>query len=110
MSCSKPLPKPDHPLVPVGLEAATFGVDDDDYVVFSFPLPELEPPSCLTAAEREVVRGLLRGQSNAEIASARNCAVRTVANQVRSIFRKLGVTSRAEVVQYCKSDTPAATR
>lgn len=92
----------DHPLVPAQLEAATFGVDDDDYVVFSFPLPELEPPACLSAAEREVVRGLLRGESNAEIAEARGCAVRTVANQLRSIFRKLGVTSRAEVVQHCR--------
>ena len=93
----------DHPLVPSGLEAATFGVDGDDYVVFSFPVPELTPPACLTIAEREVVRGLLAGKSNAEIAEARGCSVRTVANQLRSIFHKLDVSSRAEVVQHCKA-------
>jgi DNA-binding CsgD family transcriptional regulator len=109
MSTARP-PKSDHPLVPIGLEAATFGVDDDDYVLFSFPLPELEPPACLSAAEREVVRGLLGGQSNAEIAKARSCSVRTVANQVRSIFRKLGVSSRAEVVQHCKGSAPNPSR
>lgn len=93
----------DHPLVPSDLEAATFGVDGDHYVVFSFPLPELAPPACLTSAEREVVRGLLEGQSNAAIAKARGCSVRTIANQLRSIFHKLGVSSRAEVVQHCKA-------
>ncbi len=93
----------DHPLVPSGLEAATFGVEGDDYVMFSFPVPEIAPPSCLTPAERSVACGLLTGQSNAEIAEARGCSVRTVANQLRSIFRKLGVSSRAEVVQHCKA-------
>lgn len=51
----------------------------------------------LTNAERAVMALLLEGKSNAEIAKARKTAVRTVANQVASLFRKYGVGSRAEL-------------
>jgi DNA-binding CsgD family transcriptional regulator len=37
------------------------------------------------------------GQSNAAIAKARGTHVRTVANQLAALFRKLGVASRAEL-------------
>lgn len=52
----------------------------------------------LTTAESDIVRAIFDGRSNAAIATARGAAVRTVANQVASIFRKLGVQSRAELV------------
>jgi DNA-binding CsgD family transcriptional regulator len=52
-------------------------------------------PAKLTAAEREVVTLILEGKSNAAIAKARGVAVRTVANQVASILRKLRVGSRS---------------
>lgn len=39
----------------------------------------------------------LSGLSNAEVAKKRGTAVRTVANQLQSLFRKLGVNSRAEL-------------
>lgn len=48
----------------------------------------------LTDTEREVAMLVLDGASNAEIAEARAVSVRTVANQLRSIFKKLGVCSR----------------
>jgi DNA-binding CsgD family transcriptional regulator len=48
----------------------------------------------LTAAEREVLAELLRGASNDAIAAQRNRSARTVANQVASVFAKLGVDSR----------------
>lgn len=51
----------------------------------------------LTAAEREVTALLLEGASNAEIAATRRTSERTVANQVASILRKLGVAGRSEV-------------
>jgi DNA-binding NarL/FixJ family response regulator len=65
-------------------------------LVVSFPLPkpELEP---LTESEQDIARLLLEGCSNAEIAQIRGRSLRTVANQVASIFRKLGVGSRAEL-------------
>ena len=54
-------------------------------------------PSKLTAAERDVVKLILEGKSNAAIAKVRGVAVRTVANQVASILRKLGAASRSEL-------------
>jgi DNA-binding CsgD family transcriptional regulator len=51
----------------------------------------------LTSAESDVVRRILAGHSNARIARDRGTSVRTVANQVASILRKLGVRSRFEV-------------
>jgi DNA-binding CsgD family transcriptional regulator len=89
------------PFVPAGLQATRFELDGSEYVVFAFPVPELQPPPGLTAAEQEVVRGVLRDQSNIEIAAARGTSVRTVANQLQSIFRKLGISGRAELVRCC---------
>jgi DNA-binding NarL/FixJ family response regulator len=40
---------------------------------------------------------MLEGRSNAEIARDRGTCARTVANQIASMFRKLGVQSRAEL-------------
>lgn len=59
-------------------------------------LPEL--PRALTPAEREVVALIFEGASNAAIAKARGVAVRTVANQVASVLRKLEVGSRSALL------------
>jgi DNA-binding NarL/FixJ family response regulator len=48
----------------------------------------------LTESEREIVRAAGAGLSNAEIARQRRRSERTVANQLASAFRKLGVASR----------------
>jgi DNA-binding NarL/FixJ family response regulator len=81
-----------------GLYATRFEVDGDEYAILSIPLPSTLPlGDNLTAAEREVLELLLRGSSNAQIAAVRATSARTVANQLAAIYRKLGVTSRAEV-------------
>lgn len=51
----------------------------------------------LSNAERDVMRAVLEGKSNAEIARERGTAPRTVANQVAKLFEKLGVRSRTEL-------------
>lgn len=66
-------------------------------VLFVYPLPTMPPIADLTAAEREVAALVLDGHDNAGIAKARGTSLRTTANQVASIFRKLGVSSRAEL-------------
>lgn len=66
------------------------------FAVVSQPSPPTPAPA-LTAAERAVMALLLAGKSNGEIAKHRKTAVRTVANQVASLFRKFGVGSRAEL-------------
>jgi DNA-binding NarL/FixJ family response regulator len=53
----------------------------------------------LTTAEREVVELLARGMSTAAVARVRRRSVATVARQIASAYAKLGVRSRAELVQ-----------
>lgn len=52
----------------------------------------------LTDRETEVLEHLTRGESNAEIALALAIGVETVRTYVASIFRKLGVQSRQELI------------
>ena len=80
--------------LPKGMTLSECG-DHGSVVVFTFPIAHDEPH--LTEAERAVALHLMAGASNAEIAAARGCAVRTVCNQVQSLFKKLGVRSRAEL-------------
>jgi DNA-binding CsgD family transcriptional regulator len=62
------------------------------------PRPDTALAAWLAPAEHAVIALLTEGQSYAEIASARNTSVRTVANQVASGFRRLGVSGRAELL------------
>jgi DNA-binding CsgD family transcriptional regulator len=68
-----------------------------DLAILSFALSSPES-STLTPSESHVVELLLEGKTNAEIAALRATTPRTVANQVASLFRKLGVQSRLELV------------
>jgi DNA-binding NarL/FixJ family response regulator len=58
------------------------------------------PPGAhlLTAREAEIVIMLQHGSSNAEIATALQVGVETIRTHARNIYRKLGVTSRLELV------------
>jgi len=77
-----------------------FRIDDDHYAVFSFPTRAAELPGSLSPCERDVLRAVVRGDSNREIAESRGTSDRTVANQVQAIFRKLGVHSRCELAAW----------
>ena len=68
------------------------------YVLLSAEAPDPGSLKGLSVAEREVVAGVLRGRTTADIARDRGCAYRTVANQLASVYRKLGVSSRHELV------------
>jgi DNA-binding CsgD family transcriptional regulator len=83
---------------PPGLRASAFRFHDQELAVLSFPAPALELPSSLSAAEREIVLALAEGLSNAAIARQRGTSTRTVANQVSSLFRKMNVRSRTELL------------
>jgi DNA-binding NarL/FixJ family response regulator len=72
------------------------GIGREEFVVFSFPLGLPSPPPSLTEAERSIGLELVAGHSNAVIAASRGTSVRTVANQVSTLIRKLGVRSRRE--------------
>lgn len=62
------------------------------------PRPELEVR--LSSAETDVAWMVCDGMSNRDIAFQRGTAERTVANQVASIFSKLGVSRRFDVAQF----------
>jgi DNA-binding NarL/FixJ family response regulator len=66
-------------------------------VLFVHPLPAAFDDAKLSPSEREVAALMLHGRDNASIASLRGTSVRTTANQVASIFAKLGVHSRAQL-------------
>jgi DNA-binding NarL/FixJ family response regulator len=81
--------------IPAG--ARGWEVEREGAIVVAYPAESGDLPADLTAAQREVAAALLDGQSNAEIALARGRSARTIANQVASIFRRLGVASRGEL-------------
>ncbi|TXC67881.1 hypothetical protein FRC91_19570 [Bradymonadales bacterium TMQ1] len=56
-------------------------------------------PVQLSEAERDVARQVYEGLSNEAIATRRKTSPRTVANQLRAIYSKLGLSSREELVQ-----------
>lgn len=62
--------------------------------VHALAVPEVEG---LSPAEREVLALLVNGYDVAAIAEARETSPRTATNQLASIYRKLGVGSRAEL-------------
>lgn len=64
----------------------------------------------LSTAEAAVVGGLLRGETDRCIATRRGTSIRTVQNQVRSIFRKLGVRSRGELASKLAEGLPGVRR
>jgi DNA-binding CsgD family transcriptional regulator len=70
---------------------------DDELVVVSVPQLDVRAAAALTGAERQVVHEVLVGRSNADIARRRGGSPRTVANHLANVFRKLGVSSRAEL-------------
>ncbi len=83
---------------PPGLEASRITVGGEELALLTFPMPPPAFPATFSAAERAIARSVLEGRSNAAIAAERNTSVRTVANQIGAMFRKLGVHSRTEFV------------
>jgi DNA-binding NarL/FixJ family response regulator len=75
--------------------------DDQSVAIFAFPLQTGTPVGAapeLTGAEVAVLQLIVDGKSNKEIALERRTSLRTVANQVANIFKKIGVSSRRELV------------
>jgi len=73
-------------------------LDGEDFAVLHFPIASQTDLTGLSDAEGEVANAIVKGMSNEEIARMRRTSNRTVAKQVASIFKKLGVGSRRELV------------
>ena len=76
---------------------ARFQLGTEEFAVVRLPDVARRPLQMLSDAEREVSLLLLAGLSNRAIAEERKTAIRTVANQIQSIYRKLDVNSRTEL-------------
>lgn len=74
-------------------------IDGEPHVVMSAARPDLHLPKALSLAEAAVLRSLLAGHSYAQISGARATSPRTVANQLTTAFRKLGVSGRRETIE-----------
>jgi DNA-binding NarL/FixJ family response regulator len=72
-------------------------VGDDQLVIISMPSRDAAASDELSPAECEVALDAAAGLSNKAIARRRKRSARTVANQLASVYRKLGVSSRAEL-------------
>jgi DNA-binding NarL/FixJ family response regulator len=75
----------------------------------SAPAPAVRPADTLTRREKAVIGCLMQGFPNREIARSLSIAEQTVKNHLRSIFDKVGVSDRLELVLYAihqKLDIP----
>jgi len=88
-----------------GVAVPDGGSEDEATVEREVHLSERELAR-LTNAERVVALFAVDGHTNAQIASIRQCSPRTVANQVASAFRKLGVRCRLELIR-CLASVPS---
>jgi DNA-binding NarL/FixJ family response regulator len=85
-------------IVPDALRVVRGNIGELEVIVCSYKVTEPKLPPGLSSAEQAVALAILEGKSNQAIADERGSAVRTVANQVASLFAKCGVSSRAELV------------
>jgi hypothetical protein len=92
------------------------GRDDRELRVIGMPRSDRRLADVVPSAELAVIRGLVEGSSHEDIAQKRGTSVRTIANQVGSVFRRLKVSGRNELVQLLffdeasGSQTPEALR
>ncbi|MEM7412456.1 MAG: helix-turn-helix transcriptional regulator [Myxococcota bacterium] len=86
-------------------------LNGETLLVGAHPLLDEAAAEALSPAEREVTSALLAGSTSLDIASRRGTSVRTIANQIASIFEKLGVHSRVELAARLHADAgPVPTR
>lgn len=69
------------------------------------PRPELDL-ACLAPAEQSICELILIGKTHAQIAALRGRSIRTIANQLASIFSKLRVSGRLELLCCLASRRP----
>jgi DNA-binding NarL/FixJ family response regulator len=95
----RPDVKPAELAPPRGARVSKFAIDEE-YFVLSYPIAVATFPSTLSAAEQAVAGRIVEGASFREIARERGTSERTIANQVKAIYRKLGVGSGLELAAF----------
>lgn len=86
---------------PAGLTAQLLDLQGLELAILEWPAPPVRSKTeRLTPAELDVAALVLEGLTNLAIAERRGRSVRTVANQLASIYAKLEVGSRAELAAW----------
>jgi DNA-binding NarL/FixJ family response regulator len=86
---------------PPGLRVFRTTVEGTEYAVLAVPRRGIAGVAVhLTSAQRDVLAMVVEGWPNETIAARRKTSVRTVANQLRTIYAKLGVGSRVELAAW----------
>jgi DNA-binding NarL/FixJ family response regulator len=88
--------RPQHP--PTSGRLSHLKIGGVEYLVVSVLRPDLTFPVPLSCAEAAVVRELVAGRSHAQISDLRATSLRTVANQLATVFKKFGVSGRGAIV------------
>ena len=68
--------------------------------------PAHDPLAELTQREREIVRLIVEGASNKEVASSLNISERTVKGHLSNVFQKLGVADRLKLMLFVRDGKP----
>jgi DNA-binding NarL/FixJ family response regulator len=84
--------------VATGIRISSLEHPFEDHVVVSVPLSRPAAFAELTRCELEIAEGILAGRTMKELALSRKVSPRTIAQQVAAVHRKLGITSRHELV------------
>jgi DNA-binding CsgD family transcriptional regulator len=87
-----------------------FAYRDCFYRVLSMELKSSALAERLSPAEETVARMRIEGRSLAEIALSRHTSRRTVANQLATASKRLGVSGRSSLVHFFLSPPPGALR
>src|SRR6266478_4904701 len=88
---------------PHGVRASRFTIDGEEHLVLSYPRGVPCAPPFLSPAQRAVAEAFVSGRSHGDIAKWRGTSKRTIANQIRAIYTKLGVGSRLELARLIRS-------
>lgn len=94
-------------LPPEDLSCSLLEVGDSVVALLRFSSQRPRELAALTTAEEIVMQGIFDGKSNEAIAQMRGTSPRTIANQIASIFKKHGVSSRRELVARYLGDAAA---
>lgn len=86
---------------------STVRARDGELSVLSIARPDVALHAKLSRGEFAVLSGLVEGKSHKQIATERDASSHTVANQLTSAFRRLGLSGRLELLQALASPVPA---
>lgn len=70
--------------------------------------PGRDKLASLTVREREIVRLIVNGATNKEVANQLDISERTVKGHLSNVFQKLGVADRLKLVHYLSDERPVA--